>query len=54
MPLHITYPLIMAFNEQEDAVFIHEFSKNLPTVGRGGTPLPHPRLVASLPRFGPR
>ena len=39
MPLHITYPLIRAFNVQENAVFIHEFSKkNLPTV----TPLQHP------------
>ena len=57
MPLHITYPLTMAFNEQENAVFIHEFSttKNLPTVG-GGTPShpPPPRSVASLPHFDPR
>ena len=46
----------MAFNEQENAVFIHEFSKNLPLPSEGGTPLPHapPRSVASLPRFGPR
>ena len=25
MPLNITYPLIMAFNMQENAVFIHDF-----------------------------
>ena len=38
MPLHTTYPLIMAFNVQENAGFIHEISKNLPTVP--GTPPP--------------
>ena len=42
------YPLIMAFNVQENAVFIHEFSKNLPTVGRGDTPLPHSPPARSL------
>ena len=47
MPRHITYPLIMAFNVQENAVFMNEFSKHLPTVA------PFPRSVASLPRFGP-
>ena len=59
MPLHITYPLIMAFNVQGYAVFIHVFSnKNLPTVGGGPPPsfhttTPSPRLVSSLLRFGP-
>ena len=33
------YPLIMSFSVEENAVFIDEFSKNLPTVG-GGTPPP--------------
>ena len=45
----------MAFNVQENAVFIHEFStkKNLPTVG-GGNPLPQPTpSLASLPRLPP-
>ena len=32
--------------------FIHEFAKNLPTVG-GGHPTPSPRSVAPLPRFSP-
>ena len=36
MPLHVTYPLIMAFNVLKNAVFIHELKKkkkkNLPTV----------------------
>ena len=41
-------PLIMSFNVEENAVFIHEFSKNLPTVG-GGHPLPLPPLG----RFAP-
>ena len=43
------YPLIMSFSVEENAVFIDEFSKNLPTVG-GGTPPPPPR---SLPRILP-
>ena len=49
----------MAFNVHENAVFIPKFSttKNLPTVGGGNPPppppTPSPRLVASLPRFGP-
>ena len=34
------YPLIMSFSVEENAVFIHKFSKNLPTVG-GGTPPSH-------------
>ena len=38
----------MAFHVKENAVFIHEFSKILPSVGGD-----FPRLVASLPRFGP-
>ena len=40
----------MAFNVQENAVFIPEFSKNLPTMVPPSTP--SPRSVASLPRFG--
>ena len=47
MPIH-KLPLIMAFNVQEIVIFIHKFSKNLPTVA---TPSPH--SVASLPRFDP-
>ena len=49
----------MAFNVHENAVFIPKFSttKNIPTVGGGNPPppppTPSPRLVASLPRFGP-
>ena len=41
----------MAFNVQENAILIQEFSttKNLPTVGRNTLP----RSVALLPRFGP-
>ena len=43
------------FQCARNVVFIHEFSKNLPTVGGGKkTPTPSPRSVASLPRFGPR
>ena len=45
MSLHITYPLMLAFNVQENAVFIHE------------SPLPSKkspnRSVASLPHFDP-
>ena len=52
MPIH-KLPLIMAFNVQENAIFIHKFSKNLPTVGGGNSPTPSPRSVASLPRFDP-
>ena len=56
------YPLIMSFSVEENAVFIHKFSKNLPTVGGGTPPLPHPPplarsarsgSVASLPRILP-
>ena len=36
----IIYPLVMAFNVEENAVFIPEFSKNLPTVGGGSPPTP--------------
>ena len=46
----------MAFNVHENAVFIPppKIFKNLPTVGGGNPPpTPSPRLVASLPRFGP-
>ena len=53
MPLHITYPLIqMAINVQGYAVFIHKLFYKSPYRGRG-EPTPSPRLVASLPRFGP-
>ena len=45
--LHITYPLTMAFNVQENAVFIHKFAKNLPSY-RGSSPPPLP-----LGRFAP-
>ena len=53
MPPHITYmyPLIMACNVQENAVFIHKSSttKNLPTVGEGGGGgTPHPPPARSL------
>ena len=37
----------MAFNVHENAVFIHEFSKNLPTVGGGHLP-PTPSPARSL------
>ena len=51
MPLH-KLPLIMAFNVQENAVFIHEFSKlSLPWEGDSPPLTPSPRSVASLPRF---
>ena len=43
---HLTYPLIMAFNVQENVVFIHEFSKNLPTV------TPRRPLLPTLPPLG--
>ena len=53
------YPLIMSFSVEENAVFIHKFSKNLPTVV-GGTPPSHtlpppPRSLRSLGlgRFAP-
>ena len=37
------YPLIMSFSVEENAVFIHKFSKKKsPYRGRGDTPLPHP------------
>ena len=45
----------MSFSVEENAVFIHKFSKNLPTVG-GGTPSPPPpRSLRSLGlgRFAP-
>ena len=43
----------MAFNVQENAVFIPEFSKiSLPWEGEAPLP-PSPRSVASLPRFAP-
>ena len=48
MPPHITNPLIMSFSVEENAVFIHKFSKNLPTVG-GGTPPSH--TLPPLARF---
>ena len=58
MPLsHITYPLIMAFDVQENG-FHTQIFKNLPTVGGVGgggeypPPIPLPRSVASLPHFG--
>ena len=44
---HFTYPLIMAFNVQENAVFIHKFSKNLPTVRGGDTPSPRLKILAT-------
>ena len=40
----------MAFDVQENTVFIHKFSKISLSSGRGET---HTRSVASLPRFGP-
>ena len=41
----------MAFNVQENAVFIHEFSKKSPYRRRGNPPpTPSPRSVASLPQ----
>ena len=47
------YPLIMSFSVEENAVFIHKFSKNLPTVG-GGTPSHTlPPSLAPLPRILP-
>ena len=52
MPLH-KLPLIMAFNVQENAVFIHEFSKS-PYRGRRDTPrFARSDLVASLHRLPP-
>ena len=47
VPVH-KLPLIMVFNVQENAVFIQEFSKNLPTVG-GGKPPSH--TLPPLRRF---
>ena len=48
MPLH-KLPLIMAFNVQENAVFIHEFSttKNLPTVEGGNPPPARSRVLSN-------
>ena len=46
--LHITNPLINAIQCARNFVFIHKFSKNLPTVGGGETPLPHPPPSRSL------
>ena len=45
----------MAINVQGCAVFgIHKIFKKSPYRGRGNPPsTPSPRLVASLPRFGP-
>ena len=52
MPLHIlTYSLITAFNVQENAVFIPEFSKKISLPWEGETL--SPSSVASLPRFAP-
>ena len=46
MPLH-KLPLIMAFNVRENAVFIHEFSKNLhPIPWEEGYPLAAPLSLA--------
>ena len=51
------YPLILSFSVEENAVFIHKFSKNLPTVGvRHPPPTPSPpRSIRSLRlgRFAP-
>ena len=54
------YPLIMSFSVEENAVFIDEFSNNLPTVGGGHppptpSPPPPPRSFRSLGlgRFAP-
>ena len=48
------YPLIMSFSVEENAVFIHKFSKNLPTVGGrtppSHTPPPPPPSLAPLAR----
>ena len=41
----IIYPRVMAFNVEENAVFITEFSKNVPTVA----PPPSPRSLALPP-----
>ena len=46
MPLH-KLPLIMAFNVQENDVFIHEFQKSSYR-GRGKTSIPHPPQARSL------
>ena len=46
MPPHI-YPLIRAFNVQENAVFIHEFSKTISLPWEGGPP-PTPSPARSL------
>ena len=46
--LHNLPPLVMAFNVQENAVFIPEFSKNLPTVGGAPSPPPPPPPYRSL------
>ena len=49
MPLH-KLPLIMAFNVQENAVFIHEFSttKKISLPWKGGTLPPLGRFAPSL------
>ena len=36
----IIYPLVMAFNVEENVVFITRIFKNLPTVGGGSPPTP--------------
>ena len=53
------YPLIMSFSVEENAVFTHKFSKNLPTVGGGHppppslTPLARARSLRSLAYYRP-
>ena len=38
----------MSLSVEENAVFIHKFSNNLPTVGGGTPPPPPPRSLRSL------
>ena len=48
------YPLIMSLSVEENAVFIHKFSKNLPNVGGGKTPpTPSPHTLPPLGHFAP-
>ena len=43
----------MSFSVEENAVFIHKFSKNLPSRGRGAPPPPPPRSLRSLAYYRP-
>ena len=53
MSLHITNPLIMAFNVQERSFSYTNFQQQKSPYRGRGKPTPSPRAVASLPRFGP-